>query len=73
MDLTPLLFTSVRICCLLVGQSKNIVYTDMIELSQSNKNLGRDHAFAAFVIGVGSLGNIDLLADFSLCEGRIFS
>ena len=58
---------------LLVGQSKKIIHTDMIEPGQSNQNLGRDHAFSTFVISIGSLRNIDLLANLSLCEVRIFS
>ena len=57
----------------MVSQSKKIINTDMIELSQGNQNLGRDHAFSTFVISIGSLRNIDLLADLSLCEVRIFS
>ena len=61
------------IWCLLVSEFEQIVNADMIELSQGNKNLRRDHAFAAFVISVGSLRDIDYLADFSLCEVRIFS
>ena len=73
MDLTPLLFTSVWICCLLVGQSKKIINADMIELSQSDKNLRRDHAFATFIVCVGSLGDINLHANLSLREVSIFS
>ena len=45
----------------------------MIELSQSDKNLRRNHSFATLVISIGSLGDIDLLAHFSLSEIRIFS
>jgi len=57
----------------LVGQTKNIIDADMMELSQGNQNLGRDHAFSAFIISVGSLGDIDLLAKFRLCQISIFS
>ena len=57
----------------MVSRSKKIINTDMIELRQSNQNLGRDHAFSTFVISIGSLRNIDLLAKFGLCEVRIFS
>lgn len=57
----------------MVSQFEKIVHTDMIKLSQCDQNLRRDHAFAAFIISVGSLGDIDLLADFSLREVRIFS
>lgn len=45
----------------------------MIELSQRNKNLRRDHSLTAFVVGIGSLGDVDLFANFSLCEVRILS
>ena len=58
---------------LLVSHSEEVINTDMIELSQGNQNLRRDHAFSAFVISIGSLRNIDLLADLSLREVRIFS
>lgn len=62
-----------RIGGLLVSEAQKIVDTNVIELRQSNKNLGWDHAFTAFVVSIGSLRNIDLLADFRLCEVRIFS
>ena len=58
---------------LLVSQSKKVINTDMIELCQGNQNLRRDHAFSTFVISIGSLGNVDLLANFRLREVRIFS
>ena len=45
----------------------------MIELRQSGKDLRRDHAFAAFVVSIGPLRDIDLLADFCLRKVRIFS
>ena len=57
----------------MVGQSKKIINADMIKLSQSDKNLRRDHSFAAFIVSIGSLRDIDLLANFSLSEVRIFS
>ena len=63
----------VWVWCLLVSQPKKVVNTDMIELRQCNENLRRDHAFAALIISIGSLRNIDLLAKFSLREVRIFS
>ena len=57
----------------MVSEFEQIVNAYMIELSQGNKNLRRDHSFTAFIISVGSLRHIDLLADFGLCEVRIFS
>lgn len=57
----------------MVGQSKKIINANMIELSQSDKNLRRDHSFAAFIVSIGPLRDIDLLANFSLSEVRIFS
>ena len=57
----------------MVSQSKKIINTDMIALRQGNQNLGRNHAFPTFIISIGSLRNIDLPADLSLCEVRIFS
>ena len=52
----------------MVGQSKKVVNTDMIEPRQSDENLGRDHSFAAFIVSAGPLRDIDLLAKLSLCE-----
>ena len=63
----------VWIWSLLVGQTKKVVNTDMIEPRQGNKNLGRDHPLTTFVVSVGSLGNIDLFSNLSLREVRIFS
>ena len=57
----------------MVSEFEQIVNADMIELSQSDKNLRRDHSFAAFIVSIGSLRDIDLLANFSLSEVRIFS
>ena len=57
----------------MVSRSKKIINTDMIELSQGDQDLGRDHAFSAFIISIGPLGDVDLLADLGLCEIRIFS
>ena len=57
----------------MVSQSKKIINADVIELRQGNQNLRRDHAFSAFIISIGSLRDIDLLAKLSLCEVRIFS
>ena len=62
----------IRIGILLVSQSKKIVYTDMIKPGKSNQYLRRNHAFPTFVVSIGSLGNIDLLAEISLREVRIF-
>ena len=63
----------VWIWSLLVGQTKKVVNTDMIESRQGNKNLRRNHALTTFVVSVGSLGNIDLFSNLSLREARIFS
>ena len=57
----------------MIRYAQKIIPTDMIELCQGNENLRRDHAFAAFVISIGSLGNIDLLANLSLCKVSVFS
>ena len=57
----------------MVCQSKKAIDTDMIELSQGSQNLRRDHAFSALIVSIGSLRDIDLLADLSLCKVRIFS
>lgn len=57
----------------MVSQAKKVVNTDMVELSQSNQNLGRNHSLPTFIVSVGSLRNIDFLADLSLCKVRIFS
>lgn len=58
---------------LLIRQPKKVINADLMELSQGDQNLGRDHAFAAFIVSVGSLGNIDLLANFCLRKVCIFS
>ena len=50
----------------MVSQSKKIINADMMELSQGDQNLRRDHAFTAFIISVSSLGNVDLFAHFCL-------
>jgi len=65
-DLAPLHLFSGRIRFLLVRQSKKIIHADMVKLRQGDQNLGRDHAFTAFVIGVGSLGNIDSFSKLCL-------
>jgi len=70
--LLPLCFFT-GIWGLLVSQPKEIIHSDMIEFRQSRKNLRRDHTLAAFIIRVCSLRDIDLLADLSLREIRIFS
>ena len=57
----------------MVSQTKKVINADMIELSQCNENLRWDHSFATFVVSIGSLRNIDLLAKFGLREVRIFS
>ena len=59
--------------CFLVCKFKKIVNADLMKLRQGNQNLWRDHAFSAFVIGVCSLGNIDLFTDFRLRQVSIFS
>ena len=56
----------------MVSQSKKVINTDMIELSQGNQNLRRNHAFSTLVVSIGSLWDIDLLANLSLCKVRIF-
>ena len=57
----------------MVCQSKKVIDTDMIELRQGSQNLRRDHAFSTLIVSIGSLRDIDLLADLSLCKVRIFS
>ena len=52
----------------MVGQTKKIIDTHTIMLSQCNQNMRRNHALAAFIVGIGSLRHIDLLANLSLCE-----
>ena len=57
----------------MVGQTEKIVHTDMMKLRQRCQNPWRDHTLPALIVGVGSLGNIDLPAEFFLCEVRILS
>jgi len=58
--LTDLLF--------LVGPSENVVHTDLIILCQGAENVRRNHALAALIIGVSTLGYIDRIADLLLCQ-----
>ena len=53
--------------CFFIGQAQEIVYTDVMILGQRHKDLRRDHALTTFIIGVGSLRHIDLLAHLGLC------
>ena len=53
--------------CFFIGQAQEIVYTDVMILGQRRKNLRRHHALTTFIIGVGPLWHIDLLAHLGLC------
>lgn len=57
----------------MISKSEQIIHTDLMETRQSNKCLGRYHAFSAFVVCIGSLRNIDLFSELSLREVGIFS
>lgn len=52
----------------LVGPSENVVHTDLIILCQGAENVRRNHALAALIIGVSTLGYIDRIADLLLCQ-----
>lgn len=55
-----------------VGAAKQIVHTDPVQVSQGAEHLRRHHALAAFVIGVGPLGQSQTLAHLSLGQVSIF-
>ena len=57
----------------MVSQTKKVIDTYMIILSQCSQNMRRNHALAAFIVGIGSLRHVDLLANLSLCEIGVFS
>lgn len=51
-----------RIGPTLVGQTDEIVDTGLIEDRELSQHTGRDHALTAFIIGIGSLRDIDRFA-----------
>lgn len=51
---------------------QQIVYTDLIQISQRTQNGRRYHSLTAFVIGICSLGHIDSPTNFRLCQIRVF-
>ncbi len=57
----------------LVCAFQNIVYACFVEIRKCAENVGRNHAFSRFIIGIGALRNVDCFAHFLLGHIRILT
>jgi len=57
----------------MAGTPEQIIHAYAVEIRQGAQNARRNHPLAAFIIGIGALGDIDCRADFFLREMRIFT
>ena len=52
---------------LFIGSLQKIIDADAVEVGKRTENVRRQHPFAAFIICVCALRNIDRFADLALC------
>ena len=52
---------------LLIGSFQKIIDADAVKVGKRAKNVRRQHSFAALIICVCALWNIDRFADLTLC------
>ena len=53
---------------LFISSFQKIIDADAIKISERAQNVRRQHSFAAFIICVCALRNVDRFADLTLCQ-----